>query len=331
MPKAFNPPKTPRKTPYPTTTKSKPKPSSSRKPTDRTPGTEAKEYPSINDLKRRIRDSKRLLNKPDLPADKRIIQERALKGYEKELADEEKRRDRSRMIKKYHFVRFLDRKTATKEVTRLSKKLNEVSSSSSSSSTTTEDPSLDAESKRKKLEKLESRLHNAKVNLNYTIYYPLTEKYVSLYAEKKQAGKDGKDAAAESDDEDENESTQKGGRRSSTASTAPVTVPGSQAMWQAVQRCMEEGTLNQLREGKLDLSNGTSKAKGKGKGQGKEAETNSSKKEKKDKGAANGKDKDTKTRKDNITRKGKPAKYTVPAPPPAEEDGNESDGGFFEV
>ncbi|KAL4950084.1 hypothetical protein BDW69DRAFT_172908 [Aspergillus filifer] len=105
MPKAFNPPKTPRKTPYPTTSKSKS--SSNRKPTDRTPGTEAKEYPSINDLKRRIRDSKRLLNKPDLPADKRIIQERALKGYEKELADEEKRRDRSRMIKKYHFVRFL--------------------------------------------------------------------------------------------------------------------------------------------------------------------------------------------------------------------------------
>ncbi|KAL4962322.1 Efg1 domain-containing protein [Aspergillus stella-maris] len=323
MPKAFNPPKTPRKTPYPTTSKSKPKPSSNRKPTDRTPGTEAKEFPSINELKRRIRDSKRLLNKPDLPADKRIIQERALKGYEKELADEEKRRDRSRMIKKYHFVRFLDRKTATKEVTRLTKKLNELSSSS------TDDPSLSDEAKRKKLVKLESRLHNAKVNLNYTIYYPLTEKYVSLYAEKKQAGKDGKDAAAESDDEDEIENAQKGGRRSSTASTAPVTVLGSQAMWQAVQRCMEEGTLNQLREGKLDLSNGASKAKGKSKGQGKEAETNSAAKEKKDKGAANGKE--GKTNKDNITRKGKPAKYPVPAPPPAQEDGDDSDGGFFDV
>ena len=64
-------------------------------------------YPSVNELKKRIRDVKRLLNKTDLPADARIVQERALSGYEKELEDELKRRDRSKMIKKYHFVRFL--------------------------------------------------------------------------------------------------------------------------------------------------------------------------------------------------------------------------------
>lgn len=97
MPKDFDPKHTKRKTPY-----SKPKPKSSQ-----SQEREEKQYPSVNDLKRRIRDVKRLLAKPDLPADKRIIQERALSGYEKELADEEKRRERSRMIKKYHFVRFL--------------------------------------------------------------------------------------------------------------------------------------------------------------------------------------------------------------------------------
>lgn len=66
-----------------------------------------KEYPSINDLKKRIRDVKRLLNKVDLPADARILQERALAGYEQDLADETTRRERSSLIKKYHFVRFL--------------------------------------------------------------------------------------------------------------------------------------------------------------------------------------------------------------------------------
>ncbi|KAL4937767.1 hypothetical protein BDV06DRAFT_215629 [Aspergillus oleicola] len=313
MPKAFNPPKTPRKTPYPPTkSKSTSTKSSIRKPnpTDRTTGTEAKEYPSINDLKRRIRDSKRLLNKPDLPADKRIIQERALKGYEKELADEEKRRDRSRMIKKYHFVRFLDRKTATKEVTRLTKKLAELTSASSN------DSSVDAESQRKKILKLEFRLHNAKVNLNYTIYYPLTEKYVSLYAEKKNSGKDGN---GESEDEEKN------GRRSSST-PAPTPSAGSQAMWQAVQKCMEDGTLDLLREGKLDLSGEKEEggAMSKGKKQGKEAE--SAKRSKKDK--------DTKTSKPAAgkdSRKGKGTKQSVPAPPAAGEDGDESDGGFFEM
>lgn len=68
---------------------------------------EEKEYPSINELKKRIRDVKRLLNKRDLPADARIVQERALAGYEEDLAEETARRERSSMISKYHFVRFL--------------------------------------------------------------------------------------------------------------------------------------------------------------------------------------------------------------------------------
>jgi rRNA-processing protein Efg1 len=64
---------------------------------------------SVNELKRRIRDVKRLLNHADLPGDARIIQERALAGYEKDLAAEVEKRKRSEMIKKYHFVRFLGR------------------------------------------------------------------------------------------------------------------------------------------------------------------------------------------------------------------------------
>lgn len=100
MPKDFKPPRTPRKTPYP----DPPHKSKSKSQLDR---GEEKPHPSVNELKRRIRDVKRLLAKPDLSADKRVIQERALAGYEKELADEERRRERSRMIKKYHFVRFL--------------------------------------------------------------------------------------------------------------------------------------------------------------------------------------------------------------------------------
>lgn len=71
------------------------------------PAPKEHKYPSVNELKRRIRDVKRLLNRADLPADARIVQERALAGYEKDLEEELKRRNRSEMIKKYHFVRFL--------------------------------------------------------------------------------------------------------------------------------------------------------------------------------------------------------------------------------
>ena len=69
--------------------------------------TQEARHPSVNELKRRVRDVKRLLNRVDLPADARIVQERALAGYEKDLQAELDRRERSEMIKRYHFVRFL--------------------------------------------------------------------------------------------------------------------------------------------------------------------------------------------------------------------------------
>jgi hypothetical protein len=83
------------------------KPKPARKYKDKFAPRLEKEYPSVNDLKKRIRDVKRQLNKVDLKPEARILQERALAGYEQDLADENARRERSSLIKKYHFVRFL--------------------------------------------------------------------------------------------------------------------------------------------------------------------------------------------------------------------------------
>lgn len=89
-----------------------------RKKPSRIDGTQ-NQHQSVNELKRRIRDVKRLLNRVDLPADARIVQERALAGYEKDLAEETARRKRSEMIKKYHFVRFLGMQGCFVSVTHL--------------------------------------------------------------------------------------------------------------------------------------------------------------------------------------------------------------------
>lgn len=64
---------------------------------------------SVNELKKRIRDVKRLLGRVDLAPEARITQERALIGYQRDLEQEMAKRKRSEMIKKYHFVRFLGR------------------------------------------------------------------------------------------------------------------------------------------------------------------------------------------------------------------------------
>jgi hypothetical protein len=65
---------------------------------------------SVNELKSKVRSTKRLLERGhDLPADVRVEKERALQGYERELEDILAKKRRSVMIQKYHFVRFLGR------------------------------------------------------------------------------------------------------------------------------------------------------------------------------------------------------------------------------
>ncbi|KAL6236560.1 hypothetical protein BDW75DRAFT_206338 [Aspergillus navahoensis] len=302
MPKDFNPPRTPRKAPYPDG------PRKAKLKFQQDCGEE-RQHPSVNELKRRIRDVKRLLAKPDLSADKRVIQERALAGYEKELAGEERRRERSRMIKKYHFVRFLDRKTATKEVKRLTRKRDELA----------KDNDIDEATKQKKLEKLEARMHTANVNLNYTIYYPLTEKYISIYAEKKKK---------KSKDQDEDVDMEEETTQQKEAVTAATTAE-KKAMLQTVEKCMQDGTLDLLREGKLNPNTGSGAEAGM-KTQAK-SKSKSKPQRKKDTGdkTAGGKEK-TETKTSNPdSRRGKSAKHA--APKPAEQSEDESDGGFFEI
>jgi len=62
---------------------------------------------SVNTIKKRIRDVTRRLERSEgLPANVRVEDERALAGYEQELAAAEAEKIRQKMIKKYHMVRF---------------------------------------------------------------------------------------------------------------------------------------------------------------------------------------------------------------------------------
>lgn len=206
-----------------------------------------------------------------------------------------------------------DRKTATKEVNKLTRKQKDLA----------ENDSIDEKSKRNKLEKLESRLHTAKVNLNYTIYYPLTEKYISIYAERKKTGQsqDGKqdqdqDGLEDGMDVDEQASGQEGASDAVTAE--------KKAMWLLVEKCMSEGTLDTLREGKLGSDGQDNTSVG---GGAKKSHVRDKKRDGKD-SAENAKSSSNKT--DNSGRRSKGSKSApAPAPAPASED--ESDGGFFEM
>lgn len=296
-----------------------------KKPTRNPPPAE-KERASVNELKKRIRNATRLLARDDLPADARIVQERALAGFEEEMRAEVRRRERSEMISRYHFVRFLgefsfsclffgggvwltgafgvDRKSATKDLNRLLREENNL---------------LRADGARQGpgWEALGRRIHAARVSLNYTIYYPLTEKYVSLYADQQQRKKqkvrpvEGDEAISGNDD--------------GSARLEAGTEAQRPEMWFVIERVMGEDGA----EGKLeDLREGRSSPSGAGRDGGAE--------EKVDRSAAT---KAKSKRKDEAGKAGKGRKETgkenidmrdADGPDAKASEDDASDGGFFE-
>lgn len=82
---------------------------------------------------------------------------------------------------------------------------------------------------------LQKEVHDAEIDVNYTIYHPLTEKYQSLFPRQEDAGVEG------------------------TAARKLVTK--KPAMWQVVQQCTAEGTLEALRDGKWATSTPVGKRK----------------------------------------------------------------------
>lgn len=180
-------------------------------------------------------------------------------------------------------LRLPDRKTATKELNRLQRREKE--------------PDLNPSQK----ERLAKKIQTARVNLNYTVYYPLTEKYISLYPKSKD---------------------QKSGETS--ADSDPATEPASKsakpALWSVVAKCMEEDTLDQLRDGKLNINANGEPIEMK-KEKPKETLPSSKEKQASRRGDQEG-GKGHKMQKQEQSRKMRKAPQ-----PPVEED---SDGGFFE-
>ncbi|KAL9632153.1 MAG: hypothetical protein Q9164_005501 [Protoblastenia rupestris] len=170
---------------------------------------------SVNAIKSKIRDVTRLLDHSDrLPAGVRIEKERALAGYKQDLENALKEKRKQHMISKYHMVRFFERQKATRNLKKLKSRLAEAMPSSV------------------EYQRLEKAMHQAEIDVNYTLYHPLTEKYLSLF----QGNKGGKSASPMSD---------------SSNGVTGQQISNRPHIWFVVEQCMQEGSLDALRDGKL--------------------------------------------------------------------------------
>lgn len=123
-----------------------------------------------NSLSDKIHSLRRLLENPhsNMPPDVRIEKERELAGY---LLDQQKATDekfKRKQIQRYHFVRFMERKKAERNLKRLSKEKQNLQSTEPPKPVP---PSLDKD------------IHEAEVDLAYTLYAPLAAKYIGVFAQ----------------------------------------------------------------------------------------------------------------------------------------------------
>ena len=87
-------------------------------------------------------------------------------------------------------------------------------------------------------------IHEAEVDLNYTIYYPLLEKYHSLYP---RAPNLGSDHAKDYKETIINEKRETGDQKP--------------PLWKLVEQSMSDGTLEELRDRKVGTKGATAKAR----------------------------------------------------------------------
>ena len=187
---------------------------------------------SVNQLKSKIRDLTRVLeHSENLPPGVRIEKERALAGYKQDVEKIHIDKRKNELIKKYHMVRFFGGSTLTltvfctsedywlnptvseerQKATRALKKLQRRLDASSSESGD--------------YDQLAKEVQDAKIDVYYTMYHPLTEKYQSLFP-----------------------------RRGTTGGEGPAArklVAERPALWKVVEQCTADGTLEALRDGKL--------------------------------------------------------------------------------
>jgi hypothetical protein len=233
----------------------------------------------VNELKTSIRNIKRLLerdvaeksmgeaggkNKP-LPPKVRISKERELASAQHELAESVAAEKRSKMIARYHKVRFFDRQKATKRLKRARKAMKEC-----------EDDAV-------RREELAREADECELDVQYAMYYPLDVPYVALYPSHKKA---------EGQEED------------SDGKVVEVVRQGDTEMRALLKKCVAEGRLDALRNGKLDKDGNYKPVEGAGNDETK-----------------------TKEKKKAEDKSGK-RKAEEMEPEAASDD--ESDGGFFE-
>lgn len=116
-------------------------------------------------MRKKIRDIERMLNRSQIPANIRVDNERALKALHIELENAQLNLKTKTNSRKYHMVRFFERKKAIRRLRQAMAKLQEAQAS---------DSLVTAKEAQEKVKQCQT-------DLAYVLVFPKSEKYISLY------------------------------------------------------------------------------------------------------------------------------------------------------
>lgn len=147
-------------------------------------------------------------------------------------------RDKKQMIQRYHMVRFFERRKAERVLKQLNRQREQKA--------TDGQPIPD---------ELTKSIHETEVDVKYAVYAPLSQKYISLYAESASLGGKNKTRTKKQilntlNKDQKSELMADFNEQSNVLQLAAGTKP---PMWYEVEKCMEHGQakLDALRDGKL--------------------------------------------------------------------------------
>lgn len=116
-------------------------------------------------IKKKIRDLERLLRRDNLPANVRVDNERALKALQVQLGNVEQETKTKKVARKYHMVRFFERKKAIRQLKQAKKAYEDAKITND----------------RKVTKKARTVLKHKEIDVAYTFMYPKEQKYISLF------------------------------------------------------------------------------------------------------------------------------------------------------
>lgn len=119
-------------------------------------------------IKKKMRDIQRLLMKKRdvLPADVLLENERALETLKVELQNAEQQHTVKKLSKKYHMVRFFEKKKALRKYKQAKKQADEL---------------ISTEAEKKEIKKAKKALKVSEIELAYIVNFPRDRKYIALF------------------------------------------------------------------------------------------------------------------------------------------------------